>query len=67
MSDEQLTRRFEEVLAEAYEHYDDGKLVADIVLVYFFTLSSSMTMRHFSLKCTMKYRLSYIKHANRQY
>ena len=26
MSDEQLTRRFEEVLAEAYEHYDDGTL-----------------------------------------
>ena len=26
MSDEQLTKRFEEVLAEAYEHYDDGSL-----------------------------------------
>ena len=26
MNDEQLTRRFEEVLAEAYEHYDDGTL-----------------------------------------
>lgn len=26
MNDEQLTKRFEEVLAGAYEHYDDGTL-----------------------------------------